>query len=109
MLYFSHRETNGSQEKDKKMNTVTFSKDIYGDCLASTGERIAYYRGTELWGRGSSGWYITEVDGEFFGIKFDSQKDAKRHLIRKHNSIQYIEIVIAESTQILAKYAKAGA
>lgn len=89
--------------------TVTFGKDEYGDCLASTGERIAKYSGTELWGRGSTGWYITEVDGEFRGIKFDTQTEAKRFLIRKHNPMQYTEMVLAESAAILAKYGKVSA
>jgi hypothetical protein len=86
--------------------TIGFTKDEYGDYVATTGERIAKYRGAELYGRGSSGWYITEVSGEFFGIKFDTLTDAKRHLIRKLNTMQYVEIVIAESAAVLAKYAQ---
>jgi len=72
--------------------TIGFTKDEYGDYVATTGERIAKYRGAELYGRGSSGWYITEVGGEFFGSK--------------HDTVQYIEIVIAESAAVLAKYAQ---
>ena len=89
--------------------TVEFKKDEYGDYISSTGERIGKYRGAELWGPGSTGWYITEVDGEFRGIKFDTLTDAKRHLIRKHNQMQYTELVIAETDAILAKYGKVSA
>lgn len=91
------------------MNTVTFSKDEYGDCLASTGQRIAKYRGTELWGRGSTGWYITEVDGEFKGIKFDSLKDAKMFIIRRNNSGQYAELVMQNVVKTIATFSKVGA
>lgn len=86
--------------------TIEFKKDQYGDYIATTGERIAKYRGAELWGAGSSGWYITEADGEFYGIKFGTLTDAKRHLIRQNNSIQFTEMVLAESAAALAKYAQ---
>lgn len=85
------------------MTTVRFSKDSYGDYIASTGERIAYYNGTELWGRGSSGWYITEVDGEFRGWKFDTLRDAKHSVIRRHNVEQAAEISFAKTAQMIAK------
>ena len=76
------------------MNTVTFSRNEYGDCVASTGERVNKYKGSELWGRGSSGWYITSAEGEIWSVKFDTLKEAKNFLIRKHNPIQYVESVI---------------
>ncbi len=88
------------------MAKVTFSKDIYNDTIASTGERIGFYKGEELWGRGSTGWYITEVDGEFGGWKFDTLKDAKNYLIRKHNPMQYTKMIIEK---IENKSAKVGA
>lgn len=72
------------------MNEVTFKKNNLGDWVASTGERINHYDGKELWGRGSSGWYITEIDGEFRGIKHDSFKDAKEYLIERHNPTQFL-------------------
>jgi hypothetical protein len=78
------------------MNKVTFGKDEYNDCLASTGERIAKYESSQLWGRGSGGWYITEVDGQFLGNKFDSLKDAKMHLIRKYNPEQFSHLSFLE-------------
>lgn len=93
-VYLCHKVNGLIQTKEAKMNTVTFSKDEYGDCLASTGERIAKYRGTELWGRGSTGWYITEVNGEFLGWKFDTLRDAKNSIIRRHNPMQWIEATI---------------
>jgi hypothetical protein len=84
------------------VNTVTFSKDEYGDCIASTGERIAKYESSELWGRGSGGWYITWANGELWAEKFLSQKDAKNFLIKKHNPIQYVEAVIAKFQTVAA-------
>ena len=77
-------------------SAVTFKRDEYGDVIASTGERIAKYNGRELWGRGSTGWYITGAEGEFNGIKFNTQAEAKNYLIRIHNPAQYIELVIAK-------------
>lgn len=91
------------------MTTVTFSKDEYGDYVASTGERIGKYEGSELWGRGSSGWYVTEVNGEFWGVKHDSLKEAKHYIIRRHNIMQLAGIVLEESAKTLAKYSKVGA
>ena len=85
------------------MTTVTFSKDSYGDYIASTGERIAYYNGTELWGRGSSGWYITETNGDFRGWKFDTLRDAKYYIIKRHNVAQAAEIHFAKTAEMIAK------
>jgi hypothetical protein len=85
---------------------VTYAKDEYGDWLFSTGQRVAKYQGTQLWGRGSTGWYITEADGEFKGIKFDSFKDAKEFIIQRANPMQYTEIVLERSAKTLAKYAQ---
>lgn len=85
------------------MTTVTFSKDIYGDWVASTGERIGHYNGTELWGRGSTGWYITEVDGEFRGWKFDTLRDAKLSVIQRHNIEQAAEVSFAKTAQMIGK------
>jgi len=89
--------------------TVTFTKDVYGDYIASTGERIGKYDGSQLWGRGSSGWYVTESDGEFRGIKHNSLREAKEYLMRRHNPMQYTEMVIKRVDATLAKYAKVGA
>lgn len=66
---------------------ITFKRNDLGEHVASTGHFIAYYKGTELWGRGSSGWYITETDGTFRGIKYDSLTEAKYALIRRLNPI----------------------
>ena len=66
-------------------NVIEFKKNEQGEYLASTGEFIGYYKGTELWGRGSTGWYITETNGDFRGIKFDTLAEAKYHLVRRHN------------------------
>lgn len=88
------------------MTQVTFTKNIYNETQASTGETIGFYKGTELWGRGSTGWYITEVNGVFRGIQFYTLREAKEYLIRKHNPIQYTEIVIAETDKVLAEYAE---
>ena len=78
------------------MNKVTFSKNEYNDYEASTGERINKYSSDQLWGRGSGGWYITEVDGQFLGNKFNSLKDAKMHLIRKYNPEQFSHLSFLE-------------
>ena len=75
---------------------ITFVKDDFKEYVASTGERIAKYESSELWGRGSAGWYITEVDGQFLGNKFNSLKDAKMHLIRKYNPEQFSHLSFVE-------------
>ena len=81
----------------KKMaQTITFRKDEYNDYMASTGERIAKYESSELWGPGSGGWYITEVDGQFLGNKFNTLKDAKMDLIRKYNPEQFSHLSFVE-------------
>lgn len=86
------------------MTEVTFSKDVYGDWVASTGERIGHYDGVQLWGRGSTGWYITEIDGEFGGWKFDTLRDAKLSVIRRHNPMQATKIVLDSADKVLARY-----
>ena len=78
------------------MTTVTFRKAVEEDgYLASTGERIAFYSSMEMYGIGSRGWYITEANGDFSGIKFDSLRRAKMFLIRRHNLEQYWDFKIA--------------
>lgn len=67
------------------MAKITFKNEGGREWSASTGELIGWYSGSQLWGRGSSGWYITEVDGEFKGIKFDTLTEAKRDLARKYD------------------------
>lgn len=78
------------------MNTVTFTKQAKGQYVASTGEQIGFYQGTELWGRGSSGWYITEINGDFRGLKFDSLLDAKYHVMKRHNIVQAAQVHFAK-------------
>lgn len=84
------------------MTTVTFTKGS-GDYVASTGERIGFYNGTELWGRGSTGWYITEVNGEFRGIRFDRLWEAKFYIIKRHNIEQAADIHFAKTAELIAK------
>ncbi len=66
---------------------ITYTKNTAGEYIASTGEMVAYYKGENLWGRGSSGWYITEQNGEFRGNKFDKLADAKYFIARRHSFI----------------------
>lgn len=86
------------------MTTITFTKDL-GDYVASTGERIGFYKGTELWGRGSTGWYITETNGDFRGLKFDTLRDAKFYLVRRNNrnSEQFSQMFSAKIEQAIGK------
>ena len=90
------------------MNTVTFTNQGGKEWAASTGETIGWYAGSELWGRGSTGWYITEVNGEFRGIMFDTLRDAKEFLVRKYNTQQYAELVMAKVDKTIASFAKAN-
>lgn len=84
--------------------TITFVKDC-GDYVASTGERIGFYKGTELYGRGSTGWYITETNGDFRGIKFDTLADAKFYLVRRNNrnSEQFSQMLSAKVERVIGK------
>ena len=91
------------------MNTVTFTNKGSKEWAASTGELIGFYPGTELWGRGSTGWYITEVNGDFGGYKFNSLADAKEYLIRKYNHEQYVELVLEKTAKTIAKFSTVGA
>ena len=86
------------------MTTITFKKDG-SDYAVSTGERIGFYKGTELWGRGSTGWYITEVNGDFRGIKFDTLAEAKFYLVRRNNrnSEQFSQMLSAKVERVLRK------
>lgn len=85
------------------MNKVTFTNQGGKEWLASTGELIGWYSGSELWGRGSTGWYITEVNGEFRGIMFDTMRDAKKFLVTRYEIKAQVEAEIAEFKQELAK------
>lgn len=79
------------------MNEVTFSKSKeHSGWDASTGEAINLFSAKQVYGRGSRGWYITEANGDFDGIKFDSLADAKLFIIRRHNTKQYIRTTIGE-------------
>ena len=70
------------------MLSISFKNQHGKEWLASTGELIGWYSGSELWGRGSSGWYVTEINGEFFGIKFNTLRDAKEFLVKRYNLLQ---------------------
>jgi hypothetical protein len=86
-------------------NVIEFKKNEQGEYVATTGEVVAYYKGTELWGRGSTGWYITETNGDFRGIKFDTLSDAKFYLVRRNNrnSEQFSKMFSAKVERIIAK------
>lgn len=93
------------------MNKVTF-KNLGGqEWLASTGEHVDFYKAHQVAGRGSRGWYITEVDGEFDGNRYDTLQEAKARIIRRHNVEQGILLAIASAQKTLDKYAssKVGA
>lgn len=92
------------------MNTVTFNKATETNgYVASTGEFIEFITSKQFGIAGTTGWYITEVDGKMSYNRFATLKDAKKVIIRRHNAIQYAEIVLNESQKALTKYAKVGA
>lgn len=79
------------------MNEVTFSKATETNgYVASTGEIIEYITSKQFGIAGTTGWYITEVDGTFTANRFSSLKDAKKSIIRRHNTVQYMELVIGK-------------
>lgn len=83
------------------MTTVIFKKSTeHSGWDASTGEAINLFSAQQVYGRGSRGWYITESDGSFSGIKFDSLADAKMFLTRRHNPELWMQI---KTAQILEK------
>ena len=88
------------------MAKVTFTNQGAKEWSASTGELIGFYNGTELWGRGSSGWYITEVDGEFRGIKFDTLREAKGFLAQRYDVVQGAEFRLQAMKSLLNKTEK---
>ena len=91
------------------MNKVTFTNQGSKEWAASTGELIGFYPGTELWGPGSTGWYITEINGDFGGYKFNTLTDAKEYLIKKYDFAQYVELVMEKSAKTISKFATVGA
>ena len=92
------------------MNAVTFSKATETNgYVASTGEVIEYITSKQFGIAGATGWYITEVDGEMSYNRFATLKDAKKSIIRRHNVIQYAELVMNESQKTLTEYTKVGA
>lgn len=87
------------------MNKVTFKNNGQKEYLASTGERINYYTSAEFgMGAGTYGWYITEADDTFTGNRYETLKDAKNSIIRRRNTEQYAEIVIAKAEKTVAAY-----
>lgn len=87
------------------MNEVTFKKATETNgYVASTGELIEFITSKQFGIAGTTGWYITEVNGEMTYNRFATLKNAKYAVIRRHNIIQAAEITFANAEKVLAKY-----
>lgn len=93
------------------MEKVTFKKstELRG-YVASTGESIEYITSKQFGFGGTTGWYIAEADGSMTYNRFATLEEAKTVIIRRHNPMQYTEMVLDRTEKILAKHnAKVGA
>lgn len=67
------------------MNKVTFKKISKGAYEASTGEKIEFLTSSDWQIAGASGWYITELNGEFRGNRNETLRDAKLAIAIRYN------------------------